>query len=162
MSAAKLKTSLKILQQNYFDASAANANNANTAIGNMQSALLTIIIAELAFEGTTDLSAPKPSLLGGLAAVFLIAAAFAFALGAHTQYRHVLKISRHYFKLSKDVTEFMAKTGTAEIDKLPKFLGDDNSGIRSNPWANRFFLLSILLTLSATVLLTVHLFQRIF
>jgi len=150
-------TDLRKLGNNYFDASISNAGYANNSITHLQNGLLTITLAELAFIGATDLSKNKPSVLGIISAGVLIVSTFSFMLGTHSQWRHVIKSARNYFKLSKDVTEFISKTGIEQIVDVPEFLSDENAGLKTSSSANIFFIGSILGVFIASILIFIHL-----
>lgn len=148
---------LRKLSQYYFEACTANADYANNSITHLQNGLLTIILAELAFVGITDLSKENPSILGIIASGLLVISAFLFIFGVHSQWRHVLRASRNYLRLSKDTNEFINKTGIDKIETLPDFLSDKNNEIKTDNWANGSFILSISGVFSASVLIFIHL-----
>lgn len=150
-------TDLAKLRDNYFEASIANADYANNSVTHLQNGLLTIILAELAFIGIVDLSKNNPSLLGVIAAGLLVSSAFLFISAAYFQWRYLLRVSRDFYQLSKDVGEFIKSTKITVIKCLPTFLSDKNSEIKSDSMANKLFILAIISVFVASVLIFVHL-----
>lgn len=144
------KFDLRRVQQGYFDAMLANGGQANQVIANMQQALLTIILAELAFVGVVDLATDKPTWLGSAAAGLLVLSAFSFILGSHAQFRHLLRITREYSRVSFATIKHIKTTGQAMVDEIPDDLQPKEKPLRTSVWANRFFISAIGLMVVAT------------
>ena len=149
------------LQKNYYNTAIANSDIANQAMTHLQNGILALIFAELAFLGVTDLSKTNPSILSIFAAVLLIISAFLFISGAYSQWSHVIKSAREYYKLSKTVAEFIQETSIAEVAKLPEFLTSKELMLKTSNSANWFFNLTIIGIMVASVLIFAHLIFKI-
>lgn len=155
----KLQFDLRKIGLNYHKASAVNANHANEMVGRLQNGLLTIILAEIAFIGVTDLSKDSPSVLGVVIAGILIISTFLFLFGSHAQWKHLVGTARRYFLLSNKAADFIKKNKLIYLDELPESLSDKEAGYYTNKMANNLFIGSILSVFAASILIFIYLIE---
>lgn len=159
-----MKTDLKKLQNNYFEAVVRNAAQANEAIKSAQGWLLTLATTELAFTGMLIFSPTLGNYKIGciisvntvlfIAVAFLLSSFFSFFAGCYFQFKHLLEASRRYYKLSNDTIELMENQNITEIEKLPSFLNDEEANkLKTNHSANKYFLFSFVSIGLATIIL---------
>lgn len=116
------------MQKNYYDAAIANVNVTNQSMAHLQSSILTLILAELAFLGIVGPTQSNLSILSVVAVALLIISAFCYIFGAKIQWNHTIRSARGYFILSKRVSELIKMLSLEEIDELPEFFNDNIGG----------------------------------
>lgn len=151
-------------QKSYFDASIKNTANANTIMLQMQGAILTIVIAELALLGTSELTKTRPSDFAVLAVGMLLIALILFVLGFHAQWRPVIRAARIQFRISRKIHEFILEKSIDTIGKMPRdirALDKRLNSLTTSPQANGLFLSAILLIFIATILILIMFTRRV-
>ncbi len=154
-----MKTDLKKLQNNYFEAGVTNAEIANMAISKAQNGILILAIAELAFLGN-KIAQDQIDVFLKIEVILIITALLTFLSGAIAQYQHILKTARKYHKLSLSVTDFMQTQHVTEIEKLPKCLSGEDDSIKSSNWANNLFTISIGSIFLSTIILLIEILMK--
>ena len=150
-----MKTDLKRLQNNYFEASVNNAKIANEAIAKAHNGILILGIAELAFLGNKIFNNQIDTFLK-IEITLIIVALLSFFLGAISEYKHILKVARKYHKLSLNITNFIETQDKTEIEKLPKCLSGEDDSIKSDSSANNLFTISIGSIFLSTIILLIE------
>jgi cytochrome c biogenesis factor len=160
------KFDLLKLQNNYFEATKANANVANEVIGKAQNWLLTLATTELVFVGTLLVDSQHiDSVLGWyllwVAGCLLLVNFIFFFLGAYFQFQHFRRVARRYNGLSHKTWEHIKNHGV-EVEEIPPELQDLKENMQTSREANISFLLSFICIGGSTVALAILFTDMIF
>lgn len=147
----KPKFDLGKRQEYAFSASVENAKLANEAIKSSQNWLLVLGLAEMSFLGTLLLRDGSVYACGIKALIIILLLAFVtFITGSVMQYKHMLKSTRTFERISNlAITKYLNK-GIKVADKVPEELEFPEKQIISSNTANYFLFSAYLLIMVAT------------
>jgi hypothetical protein len=145
------------LQDNYFNASLENAREANSAVKYAQNWIVILGLAEMSFLGILLFQEKYNHVYLKVVLALLLFGLVLFLIGSVRQYKHLVRVARHYRALSIDVNAEIKEKGRI-VDEVPTHLTDNLASIRSDKYAN----LLIYVTLTIIVVSTLSLIFSIF
>ncbi|MCW1891997.1 MAG: hypothetical protein KIH65_002020 [Candidatus Uhrbacteria bacterium] len=145
------KFDLGKLQENYFNTSVANVNQANDAIKSAQNWLLILGLAEMSFLSAVILQPEitTKNCVQGILIVLLLAFVL-FIFGSVMQYKHLLSSARYYNELSKKVLDEMERE-QQHANEIPEGIKLDREQIQSSRIANILLFTAFCLIIFSTI-----------
>lgn len=132
---------LKSTQERFFETGVKNLDMANETILRMQTAVLTIVLAEMAFLGTLKFDYPH-SWLGALAISFFVVGFIIFLLAIKLQHSHSLVVGRDFIQKSRDLQDYIKKTKKEYASEIPIEMQPKFNDAKTNAFTNKIMLLS--------------------
>lgn len=156
----RLIYNLIITKENYFNSAVKNFELANTSVIHMQASVLTIVLAELAFLGTSELAKSHPPILSVVSAILLLLSLFIFIVAINIQRGYALRAGRQLLQLSRDVEDYAKKHKVKIVKELPSELSAEAIGANTSRVTNRLFMISFLIISIATLLIIILLVRK--
>lgn len=152
-------------QKMYFDASNKNSDLSNNIISQIQSSLLTIVLAEIALIGTVELARGEGvSPLAFLAVILLVISLGLFILALYIRLNIVTKVAKKQFQLSRKLHNHIMTKNEQWVRELPSDIEkEDNATSEYDDLEipNRIFIAVFTLVAVATLMTIILFAQRL-
>lgn len=137
-------------KQNYYQSGIENIKLSNEMSGRLQTAIATIILAELAFLGTVGFDNDLKMYIA-IAATLLVLALLIFIISVGWQQKGVLKAAKYYINKANKIDDYIKEVKKDKVDELPEHLRIDESVLLYNKCPNRLMFTSYILAILGTI-----------